>query len=45
MHGHDLIRVRHMLEAAREGVTFAANKERLDLEGDRMLTLVPVVTE
>jgi uncharacterized protein with HEPN domain len=33
---HDLIRVRHMLAAAKEAMVFAAGKTRMDLEKDRL---------
>ena len=33
---HDLIRVRHMLAAAKEAIEFAAGKTRMDLEKDRL---------
>ena len=33
---HDLIRVRHMLAAAKEAMKFAAGKTRMDLEKDRL---------
>ena len=33
---HDFIRVRHMLEAAKEAIQFAAGKTRIDLEKDRL---------
>ena len=33
---HDLIRVRHMLAAAKEVMEFAAGKTRMDLEKDRL---------
>ncbi len=36
---HDLIRVRHMLAAAKEAIEFTAGKSREDLEKDRMLSL------
>jgi uncharacterized protein with HEPN domain len=39
MRRDDLIRVRHMLEAAKDAVFFARNKIRADLDSDRMLTL------
>jgi uncharacterized protein with HEPN domain len=39
MRKDDLIRMRHMLDAAREAVSFAKNKTRSDLDSDRMLTL------
>jgi uncharacterized protein with HEPN domain len=39
MHKNDLIRIRHMLDAAREATSFAADKTRADLDTDRMLTL------
>jgi uncharacterized protein with HEPN domain len=35
----DFIRLRHMLDAAREAVSFARNKNRSDLDSDRMLVL------
>lgn len=39
MQRDDMIRVRHILDAAREAVSFAANKERKDLDDNRMLVL------
>ena len=39
MRGHDEIRLRHMLEAAREAVSFARGRVREDLETDRQLLL------
>ena len=39
MNKDDLIRVRHMLDAAREALSFAKNKKRKDLDSDRMLAL------
>lgn len=39
MHGHDQIRLRHVLEAAREAVSFARGRGRDDLETDRQLLL------
>ena len=39
MRRDDLIRVRHMLDAAGEAVLFARNRTRKDLDNDRMLTL------
>lgn len=39
MRKDDLIRLRHMLDAAREAVMFAKNKTRSSLESNRMLTL------
>jgi hypothetical protein len=38
----DAIRLRHMLDAAREGMSFAAGRSREDLERDRMLVLAIV---
>lgn len=38
----DLVRLRHMLDAAREAVTFAARKTALDLTSDRILSLALV---
>jgi uncharacterized protein with HEPN domain len=35
----DLIRVRHMLDAARDAIVFSGNKTRQDLDKDRMLVL------
>jgi uncharacterized protein with HEPN domain len=35
----DLIRLRHMLDAAKEAISFAKNKNRNDLYTDRMLAL------
>ncbi len=39
MHRDDVIRLRHMLDAARETLAFAAGKKRSELDSDRMLTL------
>ena len=39
MHRDDEIRLRHMLEAAREAVSFARGRVRADLETDRQLVL------
>jgi uncharacterized protein with HEPN domain len=39
MRKHDAIRLRHMLEAAREAVSFAQSRSRDDLNRDRMLVL------
>jgi uncharacterized protein with HEPN domain len=39
MRRDDEIRLRHMLDAAREAVLFAAERSRSDLDGDRMLVL------
>jgi uncharacterized protein with HEPN domain len=35
----DAIRMRHMLDAAREAVAFARGRKRSDLDSDRMLVL------
>ncbi len=35
----DIVRLRHMLEAAREAVEFAEGKARADLDSDRKLAL------
>jgi len=35
----DEIRLRHMLDAAKEAISFANDKTRSDLENDRKLTL------
>ena len=37
MHRDDLIWIRHMLDAAKEALSFAKNKSRGDLDSDRML--------
>ncbi len=39
MNNDDTIRLRHMLEAAREGVAFAVGRNRQDLDTDRMFVL------
>ncbi len=39
MQRDDLIRIRHMLDAAKETMSFAKNKTRKDLDNDRMLAL------
>jgi uncharacterized protein with HEPN domain len=39
MREHDAIRLRHMIDAAREAVSFAQGRSRGDLEMDRMLVL------
>ncbi|MGB8217460.1 MAG: DUF86 domain-containing protein [Candidatus Methanoperedens sp.] len=39
MRKDDLIRLRHMLDAAKEATLFAKNKTRSSLESNRMLTL------
>jgi uncharacterized protein with HEPN domain len=39
MHNDDLIRLRHMLDASKEALQFAAGRKREDLEADRMLAL------
>ena len=39
MRKDDVIRLRHMLDAAREAVGFAQGRFRTDLDGDRMLVL------
>jgi uncharacterized protein with HEPN domain len=39
MFKNDLVRLRHMVDAAREAVDFAQNKTRDDLDSDRMLLL------
>lgn len=39
MRNDDLIRLRHMLDAAREAVDFARNKTKEDFDNDRMLIL------
>lgn len=42
MRKDDLIRVRHMWDAANEAVSFARDKTRKNLESDRMLVLALV---
>ncbi len=42
MRKDDLIRVRHMWDAANEAVSFTRDKTRKDLESDRMLVLALV---
>jgi uncharacterized protein with HEPN domain len=37
MTDHDLIRLRHMLDAAKEAQSYVAGKKRSDLDHDRML--------
>ncbi len=39
MRKDDVIRLRHMLDAAREALSFARGKTRSDLDRDRMLVL------
>ena len=39
MRDDDRIRIRHMLDAAREAMAFAAGRDRSDLDTDRMLLL------
>ncbi len=39
MHRDDQIRLWHMLDAAREAISFAKGKKRGDLDDDRMLVL------
>ncbi len=39
MRKDDLVRLRHMLDAAREAVSFAQGRKRDDLDRNRMLTL------
>ncbi len=39
MQKNDLVRLRHMLDAAREATLFARNNTRSDLDTNRMLTL------
>ncbi|GBE15549.1 hypothetical protein BMS3Abin14_01616 [bacterium BMS3Abin14] len=36
---NDLVRLRHMLDAAREAVAFVKDRSRADLDSDRMLVL------
>ncbi len=39
MHKNDRVRLRHMLDAAREAIEFVQDKTRADLNSDRMLLL------
>ncbi len=39
MRKDDLVRIRHMLDAAREATEFAKDRERADLDSNRMLAL------
>jgi uncharacterized protein with HEPN domain len=39
MRKDDLVRLRHMLDAAREALEFTRDRQRGDLDGDRMRTL------
>jgi uncharacterized protein with HEPN domain len=39
MRKDDLIRIRHMIDAAREAIQFVADRKREDLDRDRMLVL------
>ena len=42
MHSDDQIRLWHMLDGAREAISFAQSKKRSDLDEDRMLVLALV---
>ena len=42
MHSNDIIRLRHILDAAREAISFTKGKTRSDLNSDRMLVLALV---
>ena len=42
MNESDVIRLRHMLDAAREALSFVAGRSGEDLRRDRMLVLAPV---
>jgi len=42
MREDDRVRLHHMLDAAREALSFAANRDRRDLDTDRMLVLALV---
>lgn len=39
MHKDDGVRLHHMLDAAREALTFSQNRTRAELDSDRMLVL------
>jgi hypothetical protein len=41
MSNPDIVRVRHMLDAAQEALSFVGNKSRSELDANRMLTLIP----
>jgi uncharacterized protein with HEPN domain len=42
MRRDDAVRLRHMLDAAREAIEFAQGRARVDLNGDRKLVLALV---
>ena len=42
MREDDTVRLYHMLDAAREALSFAKNRERRDLDTDRILVLALV---
>ena len=42
MNDRDRVRLRHMLDAAREAVSFVEGRSRLDLAGDRLFLLAVV---
>ncbi len=42
MRNDDVIRIKHMLDAACEARSFASDKKRSDLDGNRQLTLALV---
>lgn len=42
LHKEDIIRLRHMLEAAEQATLFVQGKDRSDLDADRMLTFAIV---
>jgi uncharacterized protein with HEPN domain len=44
MRKDDLIRIRHMYDAARDALAFVKNKTRNDLDGNRILALSLVKT-
>lgn len=39
MHPHDLIRIRHMFDAASDALSFAVGRQQADLDKDRQLLL------
>lgn len=39
MRSEDIVRVHHMIDAAREALGFVANKTRSDIDSDRLLAL------
>lgn len=44
MQKSDLVRLRHMLDAAQDAISFVRNRSRSELDSDRMLTLALIKT-